>query len=90
MKNEELRCYPRNKGYNIVDVWALELVGKCQEDENTKKNFPFRLPLTQDFLLANIRYGKCLDICSALKYKFSNFPPFSTTLISAVPIKGII
>ena len=47
-----------------------------------RNNFPFKLPLTQESLLANIRedklfgYVQCgLEVPVGLKYKFSNFPP---------------
>ena len=47
-----------------------------------RNNFPFKLTLTQESLLAKIREGKLfgyvqcdLEVPDGLKYKFSNFPP---------------
>ena len=47
-----------------------------------RNNFPFKLPLTQESLLAKIRddklfgYVQCdLEVPGGFKYKFSNFPP---------------
>ena len=57
-----------------------------KEEENVRnhvrKNFPFKLPLKQESLLAKKRdgemfgYVQCdLEVPTGLKYKFSNFPP---------------
>ena len=61
-------------------------MGTLKGDKSVKvhvrNNFPFKLPLTQESLLATIRedklfgYVQCdLEVPDGLKYKFSNFPP---------------
>ena len=76
----------RNKGYNIVDVWKGKWWEGVKEEENVRnhvmKNFPIKLPMKQESLLAKIRDGKMfgyvqcdLEVPDGLKYKFFNFPP---------------
>ena len=86
-EHDELRRdFLRNKGYNIVDVWECKWWERVKEEENVRnharKNFPFKLPMTQESLLAKIRDGKMfgyaqcdLEVTDGLKYKFSKFPP---------------
>ena len=97
-EHDELRRdYLRNKGYNIVEVWECKCWERVKEEENfrnhVRKNFPFKLPMKQESLLAKIRDGKkfgyvqCdLEVPDGLKYKFSNFPPILRTLMSVEPI----
>ena len=86
-EHDELRRdYLRNKGYDIVEVWECKWWERLKEEENVRnhvtKNFPFKLPMKQESLLAKIRDGKMfgyvqcdLEFRDGLKYKFSNFPP---------------
>ncbi|XP_075263345.1 uncharacterized protein LOC142354893, partial [Convolutriloba macropyga] len=86
-EHDELRRdYLRNKGYNIVEVWECKWWERVKEEENVRnhvrKNFPFKLPMKQESLLAKKRDGKMfgyvqcyLEVPDGLKYKFSNFPP---------------
>ena len=59
---------------------------RVKEQENDRKhmrkNFPVKLPIKQESLLAKTRDGKMfgyvqcdLEVPDGLKYKFSNFPP---------------
>ena len=62
-EHDELRTdYLRNKEYNIADVWECKWWERVKEEENVRnhmrKNFPFKLPMKQETLLAKIRYGK--------------------------------
>ena len=76
----------RNKGYNIVDVRECNWWESVKQEEKaryrTKKNFPFKLPLKQETVLAKIKDGKMfgylqydLEVPDGLKYKFSIFTP---------------
>ena len=75
----------RNKGYKVVEIWECNWSETLQGDESVKihvrKNFSFKLPLTQKSLLAKIRedklfgYVQCdLEVPDGSKYKLSNFP----------------
>ena len=62
-EHDELRTdYLRNKEYNIADVWECKWWERVEEEENVRnhmrKNFPFKLPMKQESLLAKIRDGK--------------------------------
>ena len=86
-EHDELRRdYLKSKGYKIVEIWECKWWESVKEEENVRnhvrKNFPFKLPLKQESLLAKIRdgemfgYVQCdLEVPTGLKYKFSNFPP---------------
>ena len=86
-EHDELRTdFLRNKGYNIVEVRECKWWERVTEEENVRnhvrKNFPFKLPMKQESLLAKIRDGKMfgyvqcdLEVPGGLKYKFSNFAP---------------
>ena len=84
--DELRRDYLRNKGYKVVEIRECKWWESFKDDESVKipvrSNFPFKLPLTQDSLLAKIRedklfgYVQCdLEVPDGLKYKFSNFHP---------------
>ena len=86
-EQDELRGdYLRNKGYSINGVWERKWWERVNKEENVrnhvKKNFPFKLPVKQESLLAKRRdvkffgYVQCyLEVPDGLKKKFSNFPP---------------
>ena len=86
-EHDELRRdYLRKKGYNIVEVWGCNWWESVKEEENdrndVRKNFPFKLPMKQESVLAKKRdwkmfaYVQCyLEVPDGLKYKFSNYPP---------------
>ena len=62
-EHDELRRdYLRNKGCNIVEVWECNWWQRVKEEKNVRnhvrKNFPFKLPMKQESLLAKIRDGK--------------------------------
>ena len=62
-EHDELRRdYLRNKGYNIVEVWEFKWGEIVKEEENVRnharKNFPFKLSMKQESLLAKIGDGK--------------------------------
>ena len=62
-EHDELRRdYLRNKGYNIVEAWECNWWERVKEEENVRnqvrKNFPFKLSMKQESLLAKIRDGK--------------------------------
>ena len=79
------RDYLRNKEYNIVEVWQCKWWERVKEEENVrnhvKTNFPFKLPMKQESLLAKLRHGKMFEYVQCdldpvgLKYKLSYFPP---------------
>ena len=84
--DELRRDYLRNKGYKVVEIWECNWLESLKGDEYVKihvrNNFPFKLPLTQESLLAKIRedklfgYVQCdLAVPDGLKNKFSKFPP---------------
>ena len=84
--DELRRDYLRNKGYKVVEIWECNWWESLKGDESVKihvrNNFPFKVPLTQESLLAKIRedkligYVQCdLEVPDGLKDKFSNFPP---------------
>ena len=85
-EHDELRRdYLRNKGYNVGNVWKGKWWEGVKEEENVRnhvmKNFPIKLPMKQESLLAKIRDGKMfgyvqcdLEVPDGVKYKFSNFP----------------
>ena len=76
----------RNKGKKVIEIWECNWWETLKGDESlevhVRNNFPFKLPLTQESLLAKIKedklsgYVQCdLKIPDGLKYKFSIFPP---------------
>ena len=101
-EHDELRRdYLRNKGYNIVVVWECKWWEGVKEEENVRnhvrKNFPFKLLMKQESLLAKIRdekmfgYVQCdIEVPDGLKYKFSNFPPNLKNFNVSEPILEII
>ena len=60
--DELRREYLRNKGYKVVEIWKCNWWEPLKVDESVKiqvrNNFPFKLPLTQESLLATIREDK--------------------------------
>ena len=60
-QDELSRDYLGNKGYNNVEVWECNWWERVKEEENVRnhvmKNFPFKLPMKQESLLAKIRDG---------------------------------
>ena len=84
---DELRKnYIEEKGYKVVQIWECEWWTKVKNDPTTKQfirtNFPYKLPLTHDNLLNQIRTGslfgyvQCdLEVPDELKSKFADFPP---------------
>ena len=92
------RDYLKSKGYKIVEVWECKWWESVKEEENVRnhvrKNFPFKLPLKQESLLAKIRNGEMfgyvqcdLEVPTGLKCKFLNFPPIlkkSSTLVELI------
>ena len=92
---DELRKnYIEEKGYKVVQIWECEWWTKVKNDPTTKQfirtNFPYKLPLTHDNLLNQIRTGslfgyvQCdLEVPDELKSKFADFPPiFKNTEVS--------
>ena len=57
--DELRRDYLRNKGYKVVKIWECNWSETLKDDESIKihvrNNFRFKLPLTQESLLARIR-----------------------------------
>ena len=57
--DELRRDYLQNKGYKVVEIWECNWWESLKGDESVKiqvrNNFPFKLPLTQESLLAKIR-----------------------------------
>ena len=84
--DELRRDYLQNKGYKFVEIWECNWWETLKGDESVKthvrNDFPFKLPLAQESLLAIKREYKLfgydqydIEVPGALKYKFSNSPP---------------
>ena len=60
--DELRRDYLRNKGYKVVEIWECNWWEALKGEESVKfhvrNNFPFKLTLTQEPLLAKIREDK--------------------------------
>ena len=80
------REYIREEGYKIEEMWECEWWQNFKTNEKIKNhirsNFPYKRPLSTDYLLEKIRDGslygyiQCdLVVPDELKAKFSNFPP---------------
>ena len=77
----------REKDYKINEMWECEWWQNFKTNEKSKNhirsNFPYKRPLSTDFLLGKIRDGSLYGYISCdlvvpdeLKAKISNFPPF--------------
>ena len=77
----------REKDYKIKEMWECEWWQNFKTNEKSKNhirsNFPYKRPLSTDFLLGKVRDGSLYGYISCdlvvpdeLKAKISNFPPF--------------
>ena len=61
-QDELRRDYLKSKGYKIFEIWECKWRESVKEKEivrnHVRKNFPFKLPLKQESLLAKIRDGE--------------------------------
>ena len=84
------KLYLEKKGYNVIEMRECEWWDNAQENamlkNHVRKNFPNKLPLSSEKLLARIEednlfeYVQCdLEVPEEFRGRFANFPPFSKT-----------
>ena len=93
-QDEMRRDYIQQKGYQIVEMWECEWWSLYKTDASVKshlrRNFPYRLPVSEEGLLHGIidgrlfGYVQCdIEVPEHLRDYFSNFPPiFKNTAVS--------
>ena len=78
--------YLEKKGYKVIEIRECECWDNVQENamlkNHVRKNFPYKLPLSSEKLLARIEennlfgYVQCdLEVPEELRKRFANFPP---------------